>query len=126
MVEFILGWDQIQPIVYVIIIVIAILIFFRWRWSYMQIMAKEQIKRNKRAKTIEGIIDQKLDEIPEQLRKVNTEIIHLEKTGANEKQMKSLKDKRRLLELGRDYGEIAAEIGKPFLNTVVKSLKGLG
>ena len=51
---------------------------------------------------------------------------HLEKTGANEKQMKSLKDKKRLLELGNDYGEIAAEIGKPIIKTVMQALKGIG
>jgi len=39
--------------------------------------------------------------------------------------MKSLKDKRRLLELGIDYGEIAAEISTPIINTVIKALKGL-
>jgi len=126
MVEFLVTWEQLQPIIYVIIALTAILFFFRWRWSYMGLMTKEQNKKFKKSKTIEGLIDQKLSEIPGMLEKVNVEIEHLEKTHANEAQMKSLKDKRQLLELGRDYGDIAAEIGKPMLNTLVKALKGLG
>ncbi len=123
---FVMVWGYVQIPVYIIIVLTAILIFMRWRWSYMRLLTKDYDKKKKRSKTIEGIIDQKLNEIPGMLQKVNAEIAHLEKTHANEAQMKSLKDKRRLLELGQDYGEIAAEIGKPMLNTVIKALKGLG
>lgn len=126
MVEFFVSWDQLQPIIYTVIILSAVLIFFRWRWTYIQMMSKEQNKKHKALKTIEGIIDQKLADIPGQLKHCEEEIKHLEDTGANEKQMKSLKDKKRLLELGRDYGGIAAEIGTPIIKNVMKALKGFG
>jgi len=125
MVEFIVSWDQIQPIIYFVIVLIAVLVFFKWRWNYIQIMSKEQSKNHKRSKTIEGLIEQKLNDIPKQLTQVDNEIKHLESTGANEKQMKSLKDKKRLLELGRDYGGIAAEIGTPVIKNIMKAMKGL-
>ena len=126
MVEFFVSWDQIQPIIYFVVILGAILVFFRWRWTYMQMMTKEQNKTHKRAKSIEGIIDQKLNDIPKQLTQVENELKHLKDTGANEKQMKSLNDKKRLLELGRDYGGIAAEIGTPVIKNIIKAMKGLG
>ena len=124
--EFILTWDQLQPIIYTIIALSAFLIFVRWRWSYMRLMSKDVNKKVKREKTIEGIVEKKLNEIPGMLKAVNEEIKHLEKTGANEAQMKSLKDKKRLLELGQDYGEIAVEIGMPFVKTMIKAIKGIG
>ena len=124
--EFILTWDQLQPIIYTVIALSAFLIFVRWRWSYMRLMTKDVNKKVKREKTIEGIVERKLNEIPGMLKAVNEEIKHLEKTHATEDQMKSLKDKRRLLELGQDYGEIAVEIGMPFVKTMIKAIKGIG
>ena len=124
--EFILTWDQLQPIIYTVIALSAFLIFVRWRWSYMRLMTKDVNKKVKREKTIEGIVEKKLNEIPGMLKAVEEEIKHLEKTHANEDQMKSLKDKRRLLELGQDYGEIAVEIGMPFVKTMIKAIKGIG
>jgi len=125
MAEFV-TWDQIQPIIYFTIVLIAVLVFFKWRWNYMKVLRKEQGKKVPVAKSIDAIIDNRLAAIPKQLEQVNAEIKHLEKTGANEKQMKSLKDKRRLLEIGNEVGGVAAEIGKPIINNIVKAMKGFG
>lgn len=118
-------WEQIQPLFYIALFLTAFLVFIKWRYTYVKDAAKVEATRQRKSKSIDAVIDQKLEAIPAQLKAVEEEIKHLELTNASEKQMKSLKDKKRMLELGRDYGDIAAEIGKPVIRTLLSAVKGL-
>lgn len=125
MVDFV-TWDQIQPIIYLIVIISGVLIFLKWRWSYVVIQQKSVATSARKEHSIENLIDKKLSELPAQLKKVQVELNHLKDTGATDKQMKSLKDKERMLELGIEYGDIGAEIAKPAIKKIMTFIKGLG
>jgi len=125
MVEFV-TWDQIQPIIYLIVIISGVLIFLKWRWSYALIQQKSEKYSARKEHSIESMIDKKLLELPSQLKKVQVELKHLKDTGATDTQMKSLKTKERMLELGVDYGDIGAEIAKPIIKRVMSIVKGVG
>lgn len=122
--EFV-TWDQIQPLLWFAISITGLIVFFKLRYTHIKNYQKKIERERKKENSIEAVIDRKLNEIPGQLQKVNAELAHLEKTGANDAQMKSLKDKKRLLELGRDYGDIAAEMGKPLIKSITSMVKGM-
>ncbi len=125
MVDFV-TWDQIQPIIYLIVIISGVLIFLKWRWSYVVIQQKSAASRKRKEHSIENMIDKKLSALPGNLKKVQAELKHLKDNGATDKQMKSLKDKERMLELGIDYGDIGAEIAKPVIKKIMSFAKGFG
>jgi len=122
--EFV-TWEQIQPIIYLIVVIGALLIFLKWRMSYVVQQQKSAASRIRKENSVENMIDKKLSELPGQLKKVQVELKHLKDTGATDEQMKSLKDKERMLELGIQYGDIAAEIGKPLIKKVLGIVKGI-
>lgn len=126
MVEEFVTWDQIQPIIYLVVIISGFLVFIKWRWSYVMMQQKQAASKIRKDKSIDNLIDNKLNEFPGQLKKVQDELRHLQNTNANAEQMKSLRDKERMLQLAIEYGDVAAEIGKPIINKVLKFVKGIG
>ena len=93
---------------------------------------KERFKQrglSKRAGVKEADVSQQfnamLNNSPELLKAVSSEIANLEVNGANEDQLKSLKTKQSLLKFAVENREIVDMIGKPIVGKLLGWVKGL-
>ena len=134
MVEF----SEVLPLFYVSIPVIGLLVWYKIRSSQQIFKMKEKnkstdiiklaIKRSaKKEQTVEGSIDKLIDNAPENLKQIESEIATLKSKGCTPDQLKRLEQEKQLLELATRYGDFAKPLIKPvskILNSVIGGING--
>ncbi len=123
MVEF----SEVLPLFYVSIPVIALLVWYKIRSSQQIFKMKEKNKSAKKEQTVEGSIDKLIDNAPENLKQIESEIATLKSKGCTPDQLKRLEQEKQLLELATRYGDFAKPLIKPvskILNSVIGGING--
>ena len=123
MVEF----SEVLPLFYVSIPVIGLLIWYKIRSSQQIFKMKEKNKSAKKEQTVEGSIDKLIDNAPENLKQIESEIATLKSKGCTPDQLKRLEQEKQLLELATRYGDFAKPLIKPvskILNSVIGGING--
>ena len=123
MVEF----SEVLPLFYVIIPVIGLLVWYKIRSSQQIFKMKEKNKNAKKEQTVEGSIDKLIDNAPENLKQIESEIATLKSKGCTPDQLKRLEQEKQLLELATRYGDFAKPLIKPvskILNSVIGGING--
>ena len=123
MVEF----SEVLPLFYVIIPVIGLLVWYKIRSSQQIFKMKEKNKSAKKEQTVEGSIDKLIDNAPENLKQIESEIATLKSKGCTPDQLKRLEQEKQLLELATRYGDFAKPLIKPvskILNSVIGGING--
>ena len=123
MVEF----SEVLPLFYVSIPIIALLVWYKIRSSQQIFKMKEKNKNAKKEQTVEGSIDKLIDNAPENLKQIESEIATLKSKGCTPDQLKRLEQEKQLLELATRYGDFAKPLIKPvskILNSVIGGING--
>lgn len=123
MVEF----SEVLPLFYVSIPVIGLLVWYKIRSSQQIFKMKERNKSAKKEQTVEGSIDKLIDNAPENLKQIESEIATLKSKGCTPDQLKRLEQEKQLLELATRYGDFAKPLIKPvskILNSVIGGING--
>ena len=123
MVEF----SEVLPLFYVSIPVIGLLVWYKIRSSQQIFKMKEKNKSAKKEQTVEGSIDKLIDNAPENLKQIESEIATLKSKGCTPEQLKRLEQEKQLLELATRYGDFAKPLIKPvskILNSVIGGING--
>ena len=123
MVEF----SEVLPLFYVSIPVIGLLVWYKIRSSQQIFKMKEKNKNAKKEQTVEGSIDKLIDNAPENLKQIESEIATLKSKGCTPDQLKRLEQEKQLLELATRYGDFAKPLIKPvskILNSVIGGING--
>ena len=123
MVEF----SEVLPLFYVSIPVIGLLVWYKIRSSQQIFKMKEKNKSAKKEQTVEGSIDKLIDNAPENLKQIESEIATLRANGVTSDQLKRLEQEKTLLELAVRYGDFAKPLIKPvskILNSVIGGING--
>lgn len=123
MVEF----SEVLPLFYVSIPVIGLLVWYKIRSSQQIFKMKEKNKSAKKEQTVEGSIDKLIDNAPENLKQIESEIATLKSKGCTPDQLKRLEQEKQLLELATRYGDFAKPLIKPvskILNSVIGGING--
>ena len=123
MVEF----SEVLPLFYVSIPVIGLLVWYKIRSSQQIFKMKEKNKNAKKEQTVEGSIDKLIDNAPENLKQIESEIATLKSKGCTPDQFKRLEQEKQLLELATRYGDFAKPLIKPvskILNSVIGGING--
>ena len=93
MVEF----SEVLPLFYVSIPVIGLLVWYKIRSSQQIFKMKEHNKNAKKEQTVEGSIDKLIDNAPENLKQIESEIATLKSKGCTPDQLKRLEQEKQLL-----------------------------
>ena len=123
MVEF----SEVLPLFYVSIPVIGLLVWYKIRSSQQIFKMKEKNKNAKKEQTVEGSIDRIIDNAPESLKQIESEIATLRANGVTSDQLKRLEQEKMFLELAVRYGDFAKPLIKPvskILNSVIGGING--
>ena len=123
MVEF----SEVLPLFYVSIPVIGLLVWYKIRSSQQIFKMKEKNKSAKKEQTVEGSIDKLIDNAPENLKQIESEIATLKSKGCTPDQLKRLEQEKQLLDLATRYGDFAKPLIKPvskILNSVIGGING--
>ena len=123
MVEF----SEVLPLFYVSIPVIGLLVWYKIRSSQQIFKMKEKNKNAKKEQTVESSIDKLIDNAPENLKQIESEIATLKSKGCTPDQLKRLEQEKQLLELATRYGDFAKPLIKPvskILNSVIGGING--
>ncbi len=123
MVEF----SEVLPLFYVSIPVIGLLVWYKIRSSQQIFKMREKNKSAKKEQTVEGSIDKLIDNAPENLKQIESEIATLKSKGCTPDQLKRLEQEKQLLELATRYGDFAKPLIKPvskILNSVIGGING--
>ena len=123
MVEF----SEVLPLFYVSIPVIGLLVWYKIRSSQQIFKMKEKNKSAKKEQTVEGSIDKLIDNAPENLKQIESEIATLKSKGCTPDQLHRLEQEKQLLELATRYGDFAKPLIKPvskILNSVIGGING--
>ena len=123
MVEF----SEVLPLFYVTIPVIGLLVWYKIRSSQQIFKMREKNKSAKKEQTVEGSIDKLIDNAPENLKQIESEIATLKSKGCTPDQLKRLEQEKQLLELATRYGDFAKPLIKPvskILNSVIGGING--
>jgi len=126
-VEYLVEFSEVLPLFYVSIPVIALLVWYKIRSSQQIFKMKEKNKSAKKEQTVEGSIDKLIDNAPENLKQIESEIATLKSKGCTPDQLKRLEQEKQLLELATRYGDFAKPLIKPvskILNSVIGGING--
>jgi len=120
-------FSEVLPLFYVSIPVIGLLVWYKIRSSQQIFKMKERNKSAKKEQTVEGSIDKLIDNAPENLKQIESEIATLKSKGCTPDQLKRLEQEKQLLELATRYGDFAKPLIKPvskILNSVIGGING--
>jgi len=120
-------FSEVLPLFYVSIPVIGLLVWYKIRSSQQIFKMKEKNKSAKKEQTVEGSIDKLIDNAPENLKQIESEIATLKSKGCTPDQLKRLEQEKQLLELATRYGDFAKPLIKPvskILNSVIGGING--
>ena len=126
-VEYLVEFSEVLPLFYVSIPVIGLLVWYKIRSSQQIFKMKEHNKNSKKEQTVEGSIDKLIDNAPENLKQIESEIATLKSKGCTPDQLKRLEQEKQLLELATRYGDFAKPLIKPvskILNSVIGGING--
>ena len=126
-VEYLVEFSEVLPLFYVSIPVIGLLVWYKIRSSQQIFKMKEKNKSAKKEQTVEGSIDKLIDNAPENLKQIESEIATLKSKGCTPDQLKRLEQEKQLLELATRYGDFANPLIKPvskILNSVIGGING--
>jgi hypothetical protein len=126
-VEYLVEFSEVLPLFYVSIPVIGLLVWYKIRSSQQIFKMKEKNKSAKKEQTVEGSIDKLIDNAPENLKQIESEIATLKSKGCTPDQLKRLEQEKQLLELATRYGDFAKPLIKPvskILNSVIGGING--
>ena len=126
-VEYLVEFSEVLPLFYVSIPVIGLLVWYKIRSSQQIFKMKEKNKSVKKEQTVEGSIDKLIDNAPENLKQIESEIATLKSKGCTPDQLKRLEQEKQLLELATRYGDFAKPLIKPvskILNSVIGGING--
>ena len=125
--EYLVEFSEVLPLFYVSIPVIGLLVWYKIRSSQQIFKMKEKNKSAKKEQTVEGSIDKLIDNAPENLKQIESEIATLKSKGCTPDQLKRLEQEKQLLELATRYGDFAKPLIKPvskILNSVIGGING--
>lgn len=122
MVEFV----DVLPVFYVLIPCVCLVAFYKIRTGLTIEKTRQKNRTIKHEQTIEGTIDKLIDNAPDNLRQIDSEIATLRAKGCTPDQLKRLEQEKQLLDYATKYGEIAKPVIKPFLKVFGKFVGGLG
>jgi len=117
---------DILPVFYVLIPCVCLVAFYKIRTSLTIEKNRQKNKTIKHEQTFEGTIDKLIDNAPDNLRQIDSEIATLRAKGCTPDQLKRLEQERSLLEYATKYGEIVKPIAKPLSKVFGKFVSGLG
>jgi len=126
-VVYLVEFSEVLPLFYVSIPVIGLLVWYKIRSSQQIFKMKERNKSAKKEQTVEGSIDKLIDNAPENLKQIESEIATLKSKGCTPDQLKRLEQEKQLLELATRYGDFAKPLIKPvskILNSVIGGING--
>jgi len=126
-VVYLVEFSEVLPLFYVSIPVIGLLVWYKIRSSQQIFKMKEKNKNAKKEQTVEGSIDKLIDNAPENLKQIESEIATLKSKGCTPDQLKRLEQEKQLLELATRYGDFAKPLIKPvskILNSVIGGING--
>jgi hypothetical protein len=126
-VVYLVEFSEVLPLFYVSIPVIGLLVWYKIRSSQQIFKMKEKNKSAKKEQTVEGSIDKLIDNAPENLKQIESEIATLKSKGCTPDQLKRLEQEKQLLELATRYGDFAKPLIKPvskILNSVIGGING--
>ena len=126
-VAYLVEFSEVLPLFYVSIPVIGLLVWYKIRSSQQIFKMKEKNKSAKKEQTVEGSIDKLIDNAPENLKQIESEIATLKSKGCTPDQLKRLEQEKQLLELATRYGDFAKPLIKPvskILNSVIGGING--
>ena len=124
---YLVEFSEVLPLFYVSIPVIGLLVWYKIRSSQQIFKMKERNKSAKKEQTVEGSIDKLIDNAPENLKQIESEIATLKSKGCTPDQLKRLEQEKQLLELATRYGDFAKPLIKPvskILNSVIGGING--
>ena len=124
---YLVEFSEVLPLFYVSIPVIGLLVWYKIRSSQQIFKMKEKNKSVKKEQTVEGSIDKLIDNAPENLKQIESEIATLKSKGCTPDQLKRLEQEKQLLELATRYGDFAKPLIKPvskILNSVIGGING--
>ena len=124
---YLVEFSEVLPLFYVSIPVIGLLVWYKIRSSQQIFKMKEKNKSAKKEQTVEGSIDKLIDNAPENLKQIESEIATLKSKGCTPDQLKRLEQEKQLLELATRYGIFAKPLIKPvskILNSVIGGING--
>ena len=124
---YLVEFSEVLPLFYVSIPVIGLLVWYKIRSSQQIFKMKEKNKSAKKEQTVEGSIDKLIDNAPENLKQIESEIATLKSKGCTPDQLKRLEQEKQLLELATRYGDFAKPLIKPvskILNSVIGGING--
>ena len=104
----------------------SLVAFYKIRTGLTIEKTKQKNKTIKHEQTFEGTIDKLIDNAPDNLRQIDSEIATLRAKGCTPDQLKRLEQEKQLLDYATKYGEIAKPVIKPFLKVFGKFVGGLG
>lgn len=122
--EFV-TWNDIQYFVWFFSVIIPLGLILRMKWKHSEKMSKK-ITNSKMTNNTDEAIDKLVNDAPKTLELLRIEIKNLEEKGSTPDQLKSLKEKEKMLQYAVTYGEIGKEFVKPLVKAVTNVFKNWG
>ncbi len=106
--------------------IIGLLFYSKTRSKVKVEQLKQNVKEQKKGDTFEGSISQLIDQAPDQLKQITSEIETLKGKGATPEMLKRLEGERDMLGYAVKYGKLVKPLAGTFGKVLERALGGFG